>query len=159
MQAHVQNIESLKLVGYKALLRSSPQEANNMAAIPSLWQKLMPLAQSLAARKDLKRYAIITGDLPEGKEQMAEYYALVAVESFENIPEDLLRYEITHSKLVRCTHQGPPQTIGATAAKLIFEWLPTSGYSISQNAELFIYPEGYDRNNPQSHFDYLLFVK
>ncbi|KHD87160.1 MAG: hypothetical protein OM95_15805 [Bdellovibrio sp. ArHS] len=158
MQAEIIKIESLKLIGIKTTLRARAGEPKNMSVIPALWAQLGSVIPKIGNRLNHKRYAIITGDLPDNEQGFCEYYALAAVSDYSNVPEELLKYEITEGKLVKFVHQGFPQTICVTAGKAFFEWLPTSGESIAKNAELFIYDEGYDRNNPDASFEYCLFL-
>lgn len=106
-----------------------------------------------------ERYALITGDLPIAKQEEANYYAFVAVSSFEHIPETLVMMTLQQQKTVKFHHQGLPQDIYKTARFAFYDWLPHSTESISKNAEMFVYPAGYKINDPQGAFDYYLFLK
>ena len=159
MNPSIFKFDAKKFVGLKTSLRQTKNAPNNPASVPELWQKVMPATAGLSNRLGLQRYALITGDLPPHLQEEAFYYALVAVKTFDAVPESLLRIEIPERKAVKFTHFGLPQFVGKTTHKAVFEWLPQSKESLAVNEEIFVYPESYDRNNPEGHFDYYLFLK
>ncbi len=159
MNPQISNRPNTKFIGLKTTLRQSLDAQNNLSEVPALWQKVLSVASNHVNRIGKERYVLITGDLPSSREKIADYYALIAVQKFDSLPEGFVTYELKSSKTVKCVHKGSPQTLGKTAEKIFFEWLPNSKESIGINCELCIYPEGYDRLDPNAEFDYVLFLK
>lgn len=154
----IEDYQPLALVGVKAIIRHTRDAINSTTQLPALWQELLPIAAKLPNRIGGERYALITGDLPHDLQDQACYYALVAVEDFAGTPDTLIRLEIPQGRIAKFVHRGPPQSIGEIAGKAFFEWLPGSGESISENMELFVYPDRYDRSQPDAQLDYCLFL-
>ena len=154
MQPSIVQFKSIKLVGRKALLRKKKDQPNDLSAIPVLWQNLIQASAGLATRAGQERYVLIEGDLPHNQQDQVYYHAFIAVEDFTHVPDGWIQYEINDRKAAKFIHHGLPQTIGQTTARAIFEWLPQSDEILLDNSELFVYPEGYDRSNPNGHFDY-----
>lgn len=152
-------IDSLKFAGLKTLLRSTRAAGNDMRGVPALWQDLAAIAPTLPSRIGQERYAVITGDLPDGKLDQATYHALFAVEDFQNLPPSLVKLELSWGRLAKFRHKGSPQSVGMTAMKILREWLPRSNEQLAMNLELFIYPPHYDRNDPHGEFEYALILK
>lgn len=144
--------------GYKIRIRGNEKERNDYSEIPSLWQKVTQQLAQHTQRKGIDRYAVITGDIPHGRQPEAYYYALFAVESRIPEIEDLVYLELPTSKVVSFQYTGPPTGISQLTGEVFFNWLPSSGQSISKNLELFIYPQNYNRNDPAGTFKYCLFL-
>ena len=68
-------------------------------------------------------------------------------------------FEPPRGRMAKFIHRGSPATVGITAGKALYEWMPNSTESISENLEFIIYPPGYDRNDPMSECDYCIFIK
>lgn len=144
--------------GFKIKIRSSEKERNNYSEIPNLWQKLIQQLAEHPQRKGQDRYAIITGDLPHGRQPEAYYYAMIAVESRIEGVQGLEHLELPKSKMVSFEYSGPPTEVSKLTGEVFFNWLPSSGEYLSQNLELFVYPQSYSRNDPTGTFHYCLLL-
>lgn len=144
--------------GFKIKIRSSEKDRNSYVEIPQLWQKVLQQLMQHPLRKGLERYAIITGDLPHGRQPEAYYYALIAVESRVTDIQDLEHFELPASKMVSFQYSGPPTEVSKLTGEVFFNWLPSSGQSLAQNLEVFVYPQAYNRNDPTGTFQYCLIL-
>ncbi len=151
--------DSLKFLGLKTRIRADLFSPNDLTKVPTLWQQLRSQISDLPQRIGQETYALITGDLPEGRFPEAYYYALIAVQNFDKVPPSLESLELPKGRMAKFRHRGPPQVIGVTAMRALREWLPESAESIAVNQELMIYPAGYDRNKPDGEFDFCIFLK
>lgn len=144
--------------GFKIKIRCSEKERNSYSEIPQLWQKVLQQLMKHPLRKGQDRYAIITGDLPHGRQPEAHYYALIAVESHITDIQDLVHFELPASKMVSFQCSGPPTEVSKLTGEVFFNWLPSSGESLAQNLEVFVYPQSYSRNDPAGTFYYCLIL-
>lgn len=148
---------TLKLAGFKIVIRNSISEGNALGQIPVLWKRLFEEIPKLTGRVGSKRYSLITGDLTVRSPQ-AFYFAMIAVESFDNLPSELEKIDLSDRLLTKFVHKGPPSTVGRTAFGVLHSWIPSSGESIRHNEELCIIGPEYDPSDPQSEFEYCVFT-
>ncbi len=147
----------LRLVGRKIVLRSSLTAVNEVSQIPGLWKELRAELHHIPGRVGSEMYSLITGDYTE-RLPVAYYYALVAVREFDGIPDPFDRLDFSHRRLAKFVHRGLPATSGTTAMNVLREWLPASGETIRDNAELTIVAADYDRTDPNGAFEYCVFI-
>ena len=157
MTAHIVDTGILKLVGLKTIFRSSMTAPNSVSQIPELWKELRAAMSQLPERAGSERYSLITGDYTE-RLPVAYYYALVAVKEFDGIPDSFEKIDLYDKRIAKFVHRGLPAASGKTAMKVLQEWLPESGETISDNAELTIIAADYDRTDPNGEFEYCVFV-
>ncbi len=154
----VKTFPRIDLICVKAQIRSGANIMRHL--IPGLWEQLKQ-ASEFTNVSDMNRYALITGDLPNLEEPEAYYIAGLRAQSngTQQLPEGFFYHTIPEGLVASCLHAGSPMNLGTTTEQVFKNWLPTSNLKLRSNQELIIFPPNYDRQNPNSQFEYILFVE
>lgn len=157
MLAHIHTYPIRRFVGFSTLLRESAEAPNRYDGIPTLWAKLRAAMESIPTRIGTDRFALIEGDFLE-KSPQATYSALVEVQAFDGISEEMERFEYTGVQLAVFDGQGPPSSVNQLTLKVLHEWVPQTEHRVSANRELFVFSEAYVPTDPTSAYQFVLFI-
>jgi len=111
----------------------------------------------IPGRVGTERYVVISGDFTT-RSETAFYYAMIQVDQLESVPEMFVRLDFSNRKIAYFRHKGSPASSGQTAYKVLNEWVPASGESISENLELSRFEASFDPRRTDGEFDYGIFI-
>jgi len=102
---------------------------------------------------------------PNGPEQIADpaasftKWAVVEVDSFENVPEGMDTYTLRSGTYAVFEHNGPA-TDQSTVMHIYTEWLPNSDkYELDNREHFEVLPPGYNALDPNAHEQFWIPIK
>ena len=149
--------ESFQLAGLRLQIRQEANQPNDLSGIPDLWKQLRSIWDQIPGRVGTERYVVISGDFTS-RSEMAYYYAMVQVEQLERVPQMFERLDFSNRKIAYFRHKGSLALSGQTAYRVLNEWVPASGESISDNMELSRFEASFDPRSTDGEFDYGIFI-
>jgi AraC family transcriptional regulator len=114
--------------------------ANN-SGIVALWQEFAPFIGKVPGQLGRERYGVCCR--PDGQGGF-EYIAGVRVETFEGLPEDFHRVQLTPQRYAVFEHTGHISSLGQTFKAIWQHWLPGSGEQAAEAPEFERYSEHFD---------------
>lgn len=135
--------------------------ANNQTA--SLWRTFMPRRHEVQHRKSTDYISMQVYD--EARTEMFspttlfEKWAVVEVESLNEVPEGMEGYTLNGGLYAVFEHQGPASSAPLIMRYIFGEWLPSSNYLLDQREQFEILPEGYDPLDPKAKEEIWIPVK
>ncbi len=145
----IRKLAALKLAGLHLVLdgpAGGPME--RFRGIPDLWRGLMTRVHEIPGRLGGERYALIENDLFPTAEAPV-YRALVAVESFEGLPDWVVdRVEIPAGDYACFEHRGSPREVGRTIYAVKAAWSGEIPDLFARNREIIVYPGTHDPSDP-----------
>lgn len=128
---------------------------NKNGEIPKLWEAFNKQFMAIQHKSNpMLCYGICNGEMdPEGR---FNYSACAAVDSFENVPENMDTKLIEGGKYLMYTYTGPIKDLGEFYDNILSKWLPASGQEIDLRPQLELYDERFMRNG---EFDIYIPVK
>lgn len=111
------------------------------AAIPGQWQDFVPRIGDIAGQIGQTAFGVIYNI---GDEDNHEYLCAVAVDSFEDLPDDLTQLRLPANRYAVFDHTGHISEIQATCKAIWSEWLPGSGYEPTDSPFFERYGESFD---------------
>ncbi len=129
---------------------------NENNEIPQLWQVLMPRVGDIKNMVDDHVAYGISANVDESSGEF-DYIAGFAVSTIEDVPEDMVSFEVPGSKYAVFPTTLPK--IGETFKNAYHTWLPEGGYQPTGGPEFEAYDERFDPQDPGSLFDLYIPVK
>lgn len=138
-----------KLIGYSiemSLLDNKTQ---------TIWQLFMPRLKEItnAVSADLFSLQLYSEDYFTNFTPETRFvkWAAVEVKDFENIPEGFEKLELTAGKYAVFLHKGNTEMFAENAKYIYTEWLPKSGYQLTNQAHFEVLGDKYlGHENPES---------
>ena len=123
---------------------------NENSEIPRMWEILNPRACEIKDRVDDRVAYGISANMDESTGTF-DYIAGFEVSHAEEIPEEMVRFEIPGGKyaVFRTTL---PQ-LGETFMYAYRTWVPQSGYQLTGRPDFEVYDKAFDPHDPNSEFD------
>ena len=148
--------EPLCLAGVSATLppRSAPP-AERPRTIQELWRAFMPKVSEIGNRQGAERYSVIENDVTETGEAPV-FHAMVAVDSFDGLPDWCVRFTIQPGRYAVFEHKGLPRALSKTVAGIYATWSSRIPALFQHNLEIMMYPQGYDASSPDATCEYWL---
>jgi AraC family transcriptional regulator len=149
MEVKIVEKEAMKIVGMKT--RTTIK--NN--TIPQLWDKFNKVSCSIP---NVKVNKVALGICPPvetkdfNEEKPFDYITGLIVENFENVPKDMITYEIPAQKYAVITHRGALDKLQETY-NYLFTWSKESGHEFNGGAEFELYDERFMFGSPESEMD------
>lgn len=118
---------------------------NKNGEIPGLWEAFNKQFKDIQHKSNpMLCYGICDGDVDsEGK---FNYTACAAVDSFEDVPENMETKLIEGGKYLMYTYAGAIKDLGAFYENIFGQWLPASGNEVDCRPQLELYDERFMRN-------------
>ncbi len=138
VKPEIKTIDSFKVVGMKC---KTTQKENK---IPELWNKFMPLADSIKNQDTDFGCLGVCFYVPNVNftdETEFEYMACRKVSDAEEIHPEMEAYTMPQQKYAIFKHIGALDTLGETYHKIHAEWLPQSGFEMAEADEFELYNE------------------
>ncbi len=120
-----------------------------------LWSSFMPLRKNIVNKVGVGFYSMQVYDEGQNFDNftpLSEFtkWAVVEVESFDNIPEGLEKYTLSGGKYAVFIHKGLPADFPETASYIFTEWLPASGFRLDNREHFEYLSENYNPTDPES---------
>jgi len=145
----------LLLAGVSAVLPRLPSPAERVKVIRELWTSFLPKASEIPGRIGAERYAVIENDVHDVAEPPL-LRAMVAVESFRDLPSWCERFTVEPGRYAVFLHHGLPSDFSKTVVDIQKNWVSKIPGLFEQNLEFVIYPAGYSTQDPNATFEYWL---
>ena len=137
------------VVGLEApFIHALSPDANNFEVIGPLWNRFLQVAGHVSNRVGGEMFGIIYG-WPEAERSHPDelqYVAGVAVNSAEEIPQDMMACAVSGGEFAVFTHCGPIATLGRTIDEIYRVWLPASDYAHAETADVELYDSRFQVN-------------
>lgn len=148
--------QPIKLAGISIELpaRSAPPY-ERVHIIQNLHRSLLGKVQEISKRLGHERYAVIENDVFETSD-VPRLWSMVAVTSYDDIPDWCERYIIKPGRYAMFEHIGFPKELSKTVTRIHIEWSEHLPGLFQTNLEVMVYPPGYDPLDPQGKFGYWL---
>ena len=151
-------IANKKLIGIS--IQTSLSENSTLA----LWQQFKPLINDVKNRSNTDFYSIqvYENDFDLRKftpKTTFEKWAAIEVENFENIPDDLTKFNLSGGLYAIFIHKGKPEEFHNTAAYIYGEWIPNSKYTLDNRPHFEILSENYNPNDPNTEEEVWIPIK
>lgn len=149
MKPRIENLQEIKLIGMSRKMSFAQHEPH------LIWQAFMPRKKEIKHLANNNLYSLeVYPDEQFFKEfkmeNKFEKWAAVAVNEYENIPEDMKSMVLKAGTYAVFPYKGK-QTEAKAAYEYIFrEWLPTSGYELNHLPHFAVMGEGYKRDAEDS---------
>lgn len=157
MQARIEFLSQKKLIGKQQIMSFSnhnPQE---------LWSRFMPLKKNITNSIGTELYSIeVYPDFYFEKynpESTFTKWAAVAVEDFENIPENLETIVFPEGLYAIFTHIGLQAEAVKTYTEIFTIWLPNSTYKLDNRPHFAVMGEKYKHNDSTSQEEIWIPIK
>ena len=123
---------------------------NENNEIPQMWQAFGPRVPEI---KNVANPEVAYGLCDNMDEASGEfdYIAGFEVSSVVDLPEGMVRWEVTGGKYAMVTCTLP--TLGETFKHIYHTWLPQSGYERGAGPEIELYDETFDPQDPNSQME------
>jgi AraC family transcriptional regulator len=139
MQGKLVTIDGFKAVGLTYHGDNKNGEVPELwGAFNSRWQDIMHKSSSMLC------YGVCDGDMdPDGK---FNYTACAEVDSFEDVPADMVTKVIPQGKYIVYTYKGAIKDLGEFYCNIFNKWLPESGESMDCRPQLELYDGRFMQN-------------
>ena len=138
----IEQLNPKKLIG----MHMTMSLAENKTA--ALWRSFMPRRNEVVGRTstDYISMQVYGASLasPFSPTTMFEKWAVVEVESFDNIPEGMEAYSLSGGEYAVFIHEGPAHRAPQTMGYIFGKWIPESDYEVDEREHFEVLPEGYD---------------
>lgn len=128
-----------------------------------LWNSFMKRKLEIknAVNSDLYSIQVYENDYFEEFNPKLEFIKMagLAVDSFENIPDDFERFTIEEGKYAVFEYKGNPNNGGEAFQYIFQEWLPNSGFSLDNRPHFEILGEKYKNNSDDSEEEIWIPIK
>ncbi len=128
-----------------------------------LWRSFMSRQREISNIIGTELYSMQI--LPEGYfsafNPEAEFvkWAVVAVDDFDNIPEEMEHITVPKGKYAVFTYKGLPSEGGQFFQQIFEVWLPQSGYAVDNRPHFEILGEKYKNDSPESEEEIWIPIK
>jgi AraC family transcriptional regulator len=95
--------------------------------IPQLWKVLDYSVKDIGKRVDGQSYGVCYN----ARQGEFDYIAGVEVPAKSDVPSNFQSIEIPAQRYAVFPHHGPVQALAQTYERIMFEWLPSSGYKVT----------------------------
>jgi AraC family transcriptional regulator len=107
-----------------------PMGKNSDQEIPLLWQRFMPLVNTISLRSDKNFYGLCVQ--AENHKQDFYYMASCALNDFNNLPVELSPIIVPSQNYAVFSHDQHVSRIRETISLIFDEWLPASNFKLAQ---------------------------
>ncbi len=128
---------------------------DNIAAIPTLWQRFGPHIGHVPAQSGTVCYGACYNTDDTG----FDYLAGVEVHDFAMLPSEYSRLRITEQRYAVFTHQGHISTLHGTFTAIFNDWFPASGLSPADAPVFERYDDRFDARTGEGGFEIWVPVK
>lgn len=158
MEAQIISKEAMKVIGIKC---TTTVKENT---IPQLWQRYNALYERIPNKSSQDVCLGICLDSQIEMEDFAEdtpfdYIAGRLVDSLDNIPEDMVGYEIPAGKYILFTHKGALDTLDKTYCAIFGQGLQEHGVEPDKRDQVEVYDHRFEYGAPTSEMDILIPIK
>ena len=155
LQPEIYQQKKMTLVGLRTRFYSVDSEKNNIASkLPPLWVQFVERLQEISYRIPGMCYGLVRQTSADS--DLLEYYAAVAVDRLENLPDGMVSIELPETQYARFTHHGLPTLLDTTVNFIYSNWLLQSGYRHSGGPDLEFYGDDYGPELEQSVMQYAI---
>lgn len=148
MQPRIETLNETKLVGKKLTMSFADNKTRE------LWQSFMPRRKEITNIVNNDLYSIevyfplfFTDFNPQAE---FEKWAAVAVNDFNNVPNDFDTLTIPEGQYAVFIHKGPASEGQKTYGYILQEWLPKSEYILDERPHFALMGEKYKNDDPNS---------
>lgn len=155
LQPEIVERRAMRLVGVRTLLFGFESEKNNIASIlPPLWDAFLPRLDEIENRVPGACYGVIR---PAAEDpDRIEYHAAVEVSSAENLPLEMVSFDLPAATYATFAHRGEPERLDQTVSYIYSTWLSQADARPTYGADLEIYGEQWAAGSEESVMHYAL---
>lgn len=155
MEPKIVQMEALTVVGLEYVGKNEHME------IPALWGAFIPRYDEVPHKQGPCGSVGVCADMQA--DGTFTYIAGVVVDRVDGLPAGMVAKEVPAAQYAVFTHHGPlfggERDLAATMNYIYREWLPTSGYTRADTADLEIYDNRFAGNEPHSEIDIYIPIK
>lgn len=140
----IENLKAKKLIGMSTKMSFINDKSYE------LWQGFMKRFGDIKNRADTNFISMNVFDKPPAPDTEFEKWAVVEVNDFQDIPDEMSTYVLQEGLYAVFLHKGSASTFHTTQ-KYIFEaWLPSSEYDLDHREHFEVLTENYRPNDPDA---------
>lgn len=154
----------IKLLSAKKLIGKSTRMSLAINKTPMLWKAFMTERKSIQNTIGTDLYSIQVYDHKDDFRNFTpqtefEKWAVVEVENFDGIPENMKSFVLPKGMYAVFIHKGTPAEFQKTFQYIFGVWLPSSEYLLDDRPHFELLGEKYKNNSPDSEEEVWIPVK
>lgn len=139
MEGKIVNINGFKAVGFTYF------GDNKNGEIPKLWEAFNKNYNSIKEKsKSMLCYGICDGEMDA--EERFNYIACAEVDSFKDVPENMVTKSVPNGKYIVYTFSGVLKDLGDFYNDIFTRWLPASSQEMDSRPQFELYDERFMNN-------------
>ena len=158
----IEETGGMTLVGlHTPFIHALSKDANAMQTIGPLWERLLQRRAEISAAPDAAMYGVITGPPESERTHPDELHYLAGIEVVPRVgvPEGMAIRRVPLATYARFRHRGPIDRLPQTLGQIFGEWLKTSAWRHSGQADVEVYDERFDPAGEDSVMEYWISIE